>query len=153
MSLGSAVADAAGQWTLTPAPAAALPEGTYAFTARATSPTGNLSNPSNTYNLVIDATAPAAPTITTVTDDVGAKKGAVANNGPTDDTTPTIEGTGARPGDTIKVFDGPTPAGATPTLLGTTTVGPDGKWSLTPTTTLTDGRHEFTCHRSRPGGQ
>ena len=70
-SLGTTVADPAGQWTLTPPANVTLPQGSIDFTARATSPTGNLSNPSNTYNLVIDTAAPAAPAITNVTDDVG----------------------------------------------------------------------------------
>ena len=141
VSIGTTVADASGKWTLTPA---ALSEKTYDFVAVATGPTGNPSNPSNTYSLLIDATAPNAPVITTVTDDVGAIKGAVANGAPTDDTTPTIVGTGTA-GDTIRVFDGAT-------LLGTTTVKPDGTWSLTPTTTLADGLHTFKAIEADAAG-
>ena len=135
VSLGTTTADAGGNWSLTPT--TPLEQRAYEFTATATSPTGNVSNPSNTYGLVIDTTAPNAPVITTVTDDVGAKKGEIANNGPTDDTTPTIVGTG-NPGETIRVFDG----GA---LLGTTVVQPGGTWSFTPSTTLVDGPHTFTA--------
>ncbi|MFM2078579.1 MAG: Leukotoxin, partial [Actinomycetota bacterium] len=131
--LGSATADATGHWTLTPT--TPLAERAYEFTAVATGATGNPSNPSNTYGLVIDATAPNAPVITAVTDDVGVFKGTVPTGTKTDDTTPTIVGTGVA-GDTIRVLDGTT-------VLGTTTVKADGSWSLTPTTTLADGPHEF----------
>ncbi len=133
VSIGSTVADAAGQWTLTPS--TALTERAYDFVAVATSPTGNLSQDSNTYRLLIDSTAPGAPVITNVTDDVGSKQGSVASGGATDDTTPTLVGTGTA-GDTIRVLDGTT-------VLGTATVKADGSWSLTPTTTLADGPHEF----------
>ena len=133
VSIGSTTANGAGQWTLTST--TDLGERSYDFVAVATSPTGNLSNPSNTYTLLIDATAPLAPVITEVADDVGTKQGIVNPNATTDDTTPSIKGTGV-PGDTIRVLDGAVE-------LGTTTVKPDGTWELTPATTLADGPHTF----------
>ena len=136
VSLGTTVADGSGHWAFTPA--TALPEGSYDFTAQATNAAGTKSLVSAPYALVIDTTAPGAPAITTVTDDVGSKQGTVADKAATDDTTPTIVGTGAKAGDSIKVFDGAI-------LLGTTTVKADGSWSLTPTTTLADGVHTFTA--------
>ena len=78
---------------------------------------------STPYALIIDTTAPKAPVITAVNDDVGSKQGLVANNGATDDTTPSIVGTGAKAGETIQVFDGAT-------LLGTTTV--KSRWHVEP---------------------
>jgi hypothetical protein len=74
-----------------------------------------------------------APTITSP------KEGDVTN-----DSTPTISGTG-EPGDTITVKDGDT-------VIGTTTVGSDGKWTYTPTTALSDGDHAITATQTDSAG-
>ena len=135
VSLGTTVADGVGRFSFTPP--TPLAEGRYDFTAQSTNAAGTKSAISAPYALVIDTTPPSAPVITSATDDVGSKQGPIANNGPTDDTTPTIVGTG-NPGETIRVFDGGT-------LLGTTVVEAGGTWRFTPTTTLLEGPHTFTA--------
>lgn len=56
-------------------------------------------------SLFVDSVAPTAPTITLVNDDVGSITGNVANNnGITDDTRPTISGTG-EPGSLVSLYD------------------------------------------------
>ncbi|WP_153259925.1 hypothetical protein, partial [Burkholderia multivorans] len=50
---------------------------------------GNTS-PSASVTVTGDVTAPAAPVITGVTDDVGSVLGAIVSGGSTDDTTPTL---------------------------------------------------------------
>ncbi len=72
-------------------------------------------------NGVVAATL--APTITLVSDNVGSIQGTVANDGVTDDTTPTVRigilGTGAVAGDTVQLYNGSTALGGPVTLLGT----------------------------------
>ena len=86
--------------------------------------------------LSASATAPATggvecnrldlPTITTPTE-----------ASTTNDTTPTITGTGV-PGAALTVREGAL-------VLGTTTVAPDGSWTLTPATPLAAGPHAITA--------
>ena len=83
---------------------------TYAITARVTDKAGNQSGASASSSAIIDQTAPNNPTITSVTDDVGSVKGAVADGATTDDTDLTVKvsltGTNAVAGDTIQLYNG-----------------------------------------------
>ncbi|WP_246623954.1 Ig-like domain-containing protein [Sphingomonas colocasiae] len=134
--IGTTTADANGAWSFTPA--TALGQGAHSFTATATDALGNVSAPSPAYAVTVDTATPAVPAIGAVTDDVGAVMGAVANGGSTDDTRPTISGSGVEAGATISVFDNGT-------LLGTATAGANGDWSFTPATALGQGGHSFTA--------
>ncbi|UXC91398.1 Ig-like domain-containing protein [Sphingobium sp. RSMS] len=134
--LGTATADASGNWNFTPT--APLGEGPHSFTAVGVDAAGNASIASAPYALTIDLTIPAAPTITGVSDNVGSVLGAVALGGATDDTTPTISGTGAEANANVSVYDGGT-------LLGTATADVSGNWNFTPTTPLGNGPHSFTA--------
>ncbi len=133
--IGTTTADANGAWTFTPA--TALPQGAHSFTATATDALGNVSVPSAAHVITVDTTAPTALTIGSVTDDVGAVTGNVANGGVTDDTRPAIAGTGAEANATISVYDNGT-------LLGTTTANGAGAWTFTPAAALPQGAHSFT---------
>ncbi|WP_313382926.1 Ig-like domain-containing protein [Pantoea sp.] len=127
--LGSVTADAAGQWSFTPA---AQADGTYTFLASYTDATGNLVE-SAPLTLTIDTTAPAAATGVTLTD---ANGDPIATDTPTSNSAPVLSGS-AEPGSTVTVSDGTT-------VLGTTTAGTDGSWSFT-TPTLADGSHSLTA--------
>ncbi|MGV3478544.1 MAG: Ig-like domain-containing protein, partial [Sphingobium sp.] len=133
--LGTTTANGAGAWSFTPA--TALGNGAHSFTVTATDAAGNVSGPSVAHAITIDATAPAAPVITSVTDDIGAVTGLVANGGFTDDTRPAIAGTGAEANSVVSVYDNGT-------LLGTTTANGVGAWSFTPVSALGQGAHSFT---------
>ena len=101
-----------GTWTLADDAVAALAEGSYTATVTATDPEGNVGT--NTGTVVIDTTAPAAPTV-------------VAGNGSE------ITGT-AEAGATVNVdVDGD----GTPDF--TVVADGDGNWSVTPGTPLADG--------------
>ncbi|WP_162212973.1 hypothetical protein, partial [Trabulsiella odontotermitis] len=76
----------------------------HALTVTATDPTGNTSAESPPVNIVVDTTAPTAPSIGTVTDDAGSVTGTLTDGQTTDDTTPTLSGTG-NAGDVITVYD------------------------------------------------
>ncbi|WP_336719897.1 BapA/Bap/LapF family large adhesin, partial [Acinetobacter soli] len=96
--------------------------------------------------LTIDTTAPSIPSIGLVSDDVGLVQGPLGNGASTDDTTPTLSGTGATPGDVIKVYDGND-------VVGSVTVGADGSWNYTiPAPGLTEGPHNLSVTATDPVG-
>ncbi|MEQ1325198.1 Ig-like domain-containing protein, partial [Acinetobacter soli] len=71
-------------------------------------------------------------------------QGPLGNGASTDDTTPTLSGTGATPGDVIKVYDGND-------VVGSVTVGADGSWNYTiPAPGLTEGPHNLSVTATDP---
>jgi len=83
-----------------------------------------------------DTIAPNKPILQTVTDDVGAVKGAVAAGGDTDDTKPKLEGVGEAKA-VLTIYDNGLP-------IGTVTVGDNGKWSFNVSQDLSLGVHKIT---------
>jgi len=141
--LGSVVADANSAWSFTPA--TPLADGLHSLTVTATDAVGNDSLPTAGFTLNLDATAPGAPVITSVVDDVGSIQGPVLNGNPTNDTRPTLNGT-AEAGATVRIYDGTT-------LVGQVTANAQGQWTLPQTTTtLTDGVHNFTATATDAAG-
>src|SRR5690606_33329597 len=97
---------------------------------------GNNSAASNSWSIVVDATAPDAPAITSVVNDLSGSPVAIADNGATNDTLPTLNGTGEA-GTTISIrVDG--------VEVGTTLVGAGGVWTFTPEDALAEGPHAIT---------
>ena len=82
-----------------------------------------------------------APTDIKVMDDVGPIQGQLSNGDITDDAHPAISGNGV-PGAIIHLFDNGQE-------IGSTTVAPDGTWTLTPE--LADGEHSFDATQVVPG--
>ncbi|POP41210.1 hypothetical protein CHU33_23865 [Superficieibacter electus] len=140
--LGSTMVSPAGDWSFTPA--TALSEGSHALTAVAVDVAGNASPASAAFTIVVDITAPTTPDLTAVTDDVPEGTGSLVSGQQTNDTQPTLSGSGT-PGDTITVFDGDD-------ALGTTLVDINGNWSFTPQTPLGVGGHSFTLTATDPAG-
>src|SRR4029077_15649735 len=97
--LGSGVAGGGAFST----PQTALCQGSHTITAKATDTAGNQGAASTAYHVTINATAPAAPAITSVTDDVLPVTGTVADNGSSNDATLTIAGT-AEAGSTVTLY-------------------------------------------------
>ncbi|MEA2134479.1 MAG: large repetitive protein [Solirubrobacteraceae bacterium] len=121
-SLGSAVANAAGDWTLA---SEDLPGGTYTISATAEDSAENNSSPSGGVLLTIDTTPPPVPSIT----DPGADLATSNRN-------VTISGT-ADPGLAVEVLDGTsTAAGLTADSSGAWTTGLTG---------LADGTHPISA--------
>ncbi|MHC5308248.1 Ig-like domain-containing protein [Bartonella sp. LJL80] len=139
--IGTAVANAAGEWTLTPQ--TALDEGSYQFTATAKNAAGN--DASTGFDMTIDLTAPKAPVIDKVIDDVGEKQGEIISGQPTDDQTPTFNGKDGEPGSTIQIKD------KDGTVVGETVVDKDGNWTIT-TRPLGEGDHDLTITATDPAG-
>ncbi|WP_375195977.1 Ig-like domain-containing protein [Sphingobium sp.] len=134
-ALGTAIADASGNWSFSPA--SPLTEGSYSFTATAADAAGNASPASGAFAITVDLTAPAAPVINVITDDVAPNTGTIANGGISNDSAPTLNGTAAA-GATVLVYDN----GA---LVGSAVANGTGAWSFTPSTALGNGAHSFTA--------
>jgi hypothetical protein len=141
VELGSVTADSKGDWSFTPS--GELGEGAHTITAIATDKAGGVSAPA-TFDFTIDTVAPNRPSIDSVTDDVGAIQGPIANGGITDDSTPTLAGK-AEANSIVTVYDNGE-------KLGSATADADGKWNFTPTTPLAEGKHKFTVDATDKAG-
>ncbi|WP_444999345.1 Ig-like domain-containing protein [Halomonas mongoliensis] len=124
--LGQAVesSEAPGQFSLTPE----LADGDYAFTAVAIDGAGNVSETSAELTVVLDTTAPEAPTLA-LANDTGSEAGV------TSDTTLTLQ---AEPGSRVAIYHGDT-------LLGEAeeSVEEPGVFTFIPS--LVDGDYAFTA--------
>ena len=141
--IGVVTADGTGAWTFTPD--TALAEGSHSFTAQATDPQGNVSAVSGAWSVVVDLTAPTVPTLDTVNDNVpGGITGNLTSGQVTNDSTPTIGGTG-QAGSTIHIMNNGT-------QIGTAIVDGSGNWSFTPTTPLVDGSYALRVYATDVAG-
>lgn len=131
--LGTALANGTGAWSFTPS--GPLAQGSHSLTITAADPRGNVSAASAPFTLTIDTSAPAAPSITAITDDVGANQSVIASGGATDDARPALSGT-AEPASTVSIYDNGL-------LIGTTLTNGSGFWSFTPETPLGQGSNSF----------
>ncbi len=138
--LDTIAADGSGNWSYDYT-GTTLAEGTHSFTATATDAAGNTSAVSSQYDVIVDLTAPAAPT--------GLDLDPASDSGPFDDddltavTTPTINGM-AEANATIILLDGATE-------VGTTQAAGDGTWSIT-TSELANGPHNLTATATDAAG-
>ena len=149
--IGTAIVQADGTWSITipshlidpnnGVPTDGSEDGTHHLGAFQTDKAGN-TGPTDFSTLVIDTQVPNAPLITSVIDDDGgpgthnAYTGDVANNGYTNDTTPTLNGT-AEANATIKIYNGTS-------FLGQTTADKSGDWSYT--TSALSNATTYTFH-------
>ncbi|WP_371365427.1 Ig-like domain-containing protein [Pseudomonas sp. QL9] len=132
--IGEVVVDDDGNWTFTPE--VELEDGEHELVVVVEDPDGNFSEPSPPTVITVDTTAPAKPSIDSISDDVGSVQGVLSNGQSTDDTTPTLAGK-AEAGSTISIYDNGS-------LLGEVVADANGNWSFTPTTPLNNGEHSFT---------
>ena len=121
-----------------------LADGQYTYTVRATNSAETAVGNVISQKVTVDQTAPTGLTAPTVTDDATPITGSIANQGVTNDTTPTISGTGA-PNDVIAILDNGS-------VIGSTTVLPNGTWSFTPSSPLGQGSHQFAYTETDPAG-
>ena len=131
--LGTATADGSGNWSIT---SSTLTNGAHTLTTKVTDPAGNTSAASAGLTVTIDTTAPSAlgaPDLAS-----GSDAGSSSTDNITNATTPTITGSGAEAGATVKLYD----TDGT-TLLGTATADGAGNWSIT-SSALSAGSHTLT---------
>lgn len=142
MQVGTAQANASGNWSFTPG--SALSNGSHTWTATATDAAGNVSVASPGFTVIVDTTAPLAPVITQAIDDVGTVTGPLSNGQTTDDPLPRLVGT-SEPNATINIYEGIT-------LVGTTTADASGNWAVTLNTTFPEGPHQFVARATDAAG-
>ncbi|MDD5358631.1 MAG: Ig-like domain-containing protein [Sulfurovaceae bacterium] len=157
VKVGNATVDASGTgWTFEDT---GVTDGEHIYTTRAEDAAGNKGTESAPYNIIVDTVVPDAASVTMVTDDYNQTTLAVWGNDDdkgswsidsagtitiignvnvtsdgkiiTNDSTPTLSGTGEA-GTTVRVYDGNIdPTDPTVNLVGETTVASDGTWTLT----------------------
>ena len=141
VEVGSTVVKTDGTWAVEVADLGV--DGSKAIKAQAVDAAGQLSPFTGDYVIHLDTLAPSKPDLA-ATDNVGQVVGAITNGSVTDDGTPTFSGKGEA-GSTITLTDHGT-------VIGTTTVQPDGSWTFTPTVELADGPHNVTVTQTDPAG-
>ena len=135
-----------GVWSLDSSTTTLAPD-TYSIYAQLIDLAGGVAKSSASQVLVIDASTPPTPKITSLIDDRGLITGSIADGSTTDDATPTFSGT-ADPGSIVTVLDQGVP-------IGTTVTNGSGVWSFTPplASALTEGAHSLSATASGPSGQ
>ncbi|ENG0937750.1 BapA prefix-like domain-containing protein [Salmonella enterica] len=141
-SIGTTTVNSDGTWSFTPQ--TPIANGNHTLTLSATDPAGNSSAVSSGFVLTIDATPPAAPVIASVADNTAPVTGIVPNGGSTNETRPTLSGTGEA-GATLSIYNGSA-------LVGTTQVQANGSWSFTPSTSLGAGVWNLTATATDAAG-
>lgn len=136
-SLGTATANGSGAWSFM---TGALSEGTHTFSAAATDLAGNKGPQSAGQDVIVDRTAPAAPSVDSISDDTGSSN----NDALTFDRILSFSGmTEANAG--VEVFLG----GA---LIGTTTADGAGAWTFAHPATLAEGMHDVSARATDVAG-
>lgn len=141
-SIGTTTVNSDGTWSFTPQ--TPIANGNHTLTLSATDPAGNSSAVSSGFVLTIDAVPPAAPVIASVADNTAPVTGIVPNGGSTNETRPTLSGTGEA-GATLSIYNGSA-------LVGTTQVQANGSWSFTPATSLGAGVWNLTATATDAAG-
>ncbi|WP_053066700.1 Ig-like domain repeat protein [Archangium gephyra] len=121
-SVGTVTANGSGNWSLTLT--SPLAQGAHTATATATDAAGHTSSASAPRGFTVDTVAPAAPVLTAPAALVATAR-------------PVISGTAEANGSVTVKVDG--------TTLGTVTADASGNWSLTPTSSLSQGAHTATA--------
>jgi len=127
---GDAKVDPWGDWVYRPSPALNKSEHTFSFVS--VDDKGGEYR-SEAFTLHIDPAIPLA--ILSADDDVGAVTDPLFSGCSTDDTQPTLRGTGT-PGSIIEIF-------GTGGLYAIETISPEGNWSWTPDQPLSAGSYQF----------
>ncbi|WP_254608264.1 Ig-like domain-containing protein, partial [Burkholderia lata] len=106
-------------------------------------PAGNSSEKSDPVMVIVDTTAPDAPRISGVIDNVGDQTGPLNPGDVTDDANPTVRGV-AEPHALVTLYDGER-------VVGSTYADADGNWEIV-TDTLLNGPHSLTVKATDAAG-
>ena len=137
--VGSAVADAAGAWSIT---SKALAAGLHNLAVKATDIAGNVSITSTALALTIDNRGPTAPTTLDLA--AGADSGSSALDNITNVTLPVVGGK-AEAYAVVALYDGAQ-------LLGNTVADAAGNWQIVSTVALADGARSLTAKTTDTAG-
>jgi hypothetical protein len=134
--VGRSNANDKGEWSITVSDA--LGDGSYSFGVKQFDLAGNKSGYSDSFTLTIETGAPTAPTLSLAT----ATDTGNLGDGITKTENPIIQGKGEA-GAKLDLFDGTK-------LLLSTTVNPDGNWSMIPA--LAEGVHQLNARQTDSAG-
>ncbi len=107
-------------------------------------PLGNVGQPSDPIQIIVDTTPPARPDRVYAEDNTGPITGQLKGGDVTDETRPVFSGKG-EPGDTVTIYDGDE-------VLGSTVIDDEGNWSLKPEKPLGEGDHSITVTQTDKAG-
>ena len=138
--LGKTKVDPAGNWRYE-LEKALTEQGEYTFIATTTDAAGQESVASGGYNIILDTVKPVVTGQINAQDNVNVT-GPIKNGSITDDASPVFSGEQPKTeeGSTVNIYDRNSKTPNVP--IATTTVGPDGKWSIT-SPHLSDGEHNI----------
>ena len=140
--IGSVIVDDEGKWTYTPEKD--LSEGEHNVEVIEEDPLGNVGQPSDPIQIIVDTTPPARPDRVDAEDNTGPITGQLKGGDVTDETRPVFSGKG-EPGDTVTIYDGDE-------VLGSTVIDVEGNWSLKPEKPLGEGDHSITVTQTDKAG-
>ncbi|MGQ4000261.1 Ig-like domain-containing protein [Enterobacter hormaechei] len=140
--IGSVIVDDEGKWTYTPEKD--LSEGEHNVEVIEEDPLGNVGQPSDPIQIIVDTTPPARPDRVDAEDNTGPITGQLKGGDVTDETRPVFSGKG-EPGDTVTIYDGDE-------VLGSTVIDDEGNWSLKPEKPLGEGDHSITVTQTDKAG-
>ncbi|KYP88609.1 hypothetical protein WB91_16800, partial [bacteria symbiont BFo1 of Frankliniella occidentalis] len=132
--LGTAITDPDGSWRVSPDMPLANAE--WSLTVRLIDAAGNSSD-SDAFSLHVDDTVPAAPTIGNLVDNVGLETGTLSSGSITDDTSPTLNGSGPANGQIVIMNNG--------VPIATVDVSASGSWSWSPSGDLPYDNYTLTA--------
>ncbi|MBV7540297.1 Ig-like domain-containing protein [Acidovorax sp. sic0104] len=141
--LGTANLNSNGEWSYELTTPLAI--GDHSLTARPVNAAGVEGQAGKAWTFKVQGDAPTMPVIAGVSDNLGGVTGNIAKGAPTDDPTPTVNGTGTA-GSTIKLY-------ADGVEVGSTTVAADGSWTVTSTALTGDGTKLLTAKAFDSAGQ
>jgi large repetitive protein len=142
--VGSVVANGSGNWSIT---SSILSNGAHDLTAVSTDTAGNISTASSALTVTIDNLAPATPAaldLATASDSINTRTGTSDTDNITNDTTPTITGTGDI-GSTITL------SSSMNGVVGSAIVDGSGNWSIT-TSILSNAIHNLRATSADAAG-
>jgi len=140
--IGSVIVDDEGKWTYTPEKD--LSEGEHNVEVIEEDPLGNVGEPSDPIQIIVDTTPPAKPDMVDAEDNTGPITGQLKGGDVTDETRPVFSGKG-EPGDTVTIYDGDE-------VLGSAVIDDEGNWTLTPEKPLGEGDHSITVTQTDKAG-
>ena len=138
--LGQTKVDSAGNWRYE-LEKALTDQGEHTFVATTTDAAGQESVASGGYNIILDTVKPVVTGQINAQDNVNVT-GPITDGVSTDDASPVFSGEQPKTeeGSTVNIYDRNSKTPNVP--IATTTVGPDGKWSIT-SPHLSDGEHNI----------
>lgn len=137
--IGSVTAGGDGRWTFTPE---LTTDDTYIFNVAYQDRYGRMSPKSDNFILRLDATAPEAPSLEGVYDDVGRVTGELKSGDTTDDTTLSLSGK-ADAGSIVRIWDGEK-------VVATVIANSRGEWSYE--LDVAEGKHALRVDSVSKGG-